>query len=161
MLNEKIVVGVVTLLLVGCAPETGPYKCELAPMSVTADFDIDCAVMGSNVEIARSILDARKILPTADFEQAFSGLPVHLIAAPFIEKVGDGYLLGTYNVFTGVTLSRNSQMLLHELLHHLDVSHGNLTSEWHTGWKEAGWFDADDEFQGEYTGPRRRVAEEP
>lgn len=141
------------LTLTACGHETGVYACDAAPFLVSADYPLNCETVRANVALTRRILDERGILPAADFESTFSGVPVLVRNTTVLKTTGEGeWLLGSYGT-GGIELTYNTSALLHECLHHLDRVWVHPFSYYHEGWDRGGWTAAADQYDHEQHSP--------
>lgn len=141
-------------LLAGCGVGPVLTVCTAQGLEVHSELEIDCATMAYNVRLAKDQLDSRGILPRAEFETAFQGVPIVVLDAQTFEAQGHD-VDGTYGPLQGIRLSSNASALLHEMLHHLDYS-ANVFAlvQGHPNWDARGWTAADDEFYRHSLSPR-------
>ena len=121
---------------------------------VSAEYELNCTAVRSNVQLMRDTLDQRGIVRAGDFDATFAGLPVLVLDQPHLADLGDdNYLMGTYDL-SGITLARDTTGWLHELLHHLDRLRLDPLSASHTGWGGRGWNAASDAYELAQASPR-------
>lgn len=137
---------VVSVLFVACGPPlSGPYECTGLTLKVYGDYPLNCDVMKRNIEAARTILEERGIADRERFDALYTGLPVLVTNYIYISKVNDDESkAGWYSAPEGILLAYNAQVLLHEMLHHLDFKSGAPATYFHYGWDKNGFNDAAD-----------------
>jgi len=118
--------------------------------AVTSEVRFSPETFNSDLLLARSILDARGILPASMFCLTFAEVEVVVRDLPYWYGFTDdgqlGLVKGSY--FDGrIKLNRYGGSLLHEMLHHLE--RGKSLGD-HDKWVEKGYRAADLQFKSEY-----------
>jgi hypothetical protein len=138
----RLLVIAITVLSTSACGRDVVTRCQSDGLDLTAAFEVDCASLELNVEVAQLAFDRSGTLPSDKFSDTFRGLSVHVRA----EEEWTDMLAqtdGAYDVFVGIEVNASMSSLAHELLHALDMRHGNLLTATHAGWDRGNYAVAD------------------
>jgi hypothetical protein len=156
------------LLVAGC--KQGPDHdfevstvCEIDGMEFEFEPQADCNVAAHAVNEAKHMLIDRGFTTDDEFKSAFTGFPVVVRDADYLDCVNTTvgicttFKIGRYNFgqhdktySEWIELERSGRGLVHEMLHRIDWMRGKDQSNEsvaHAGWDSNGFFIADNDFR--------------
>lgn len=106
---------------------------------VTSDVPIYCDNLQRNIGKARNMLVTRGIVSNEEFCEVYKDLPIHIRKECIWDDFVGEQVVGTYYWYEGIKLNPTGEILLHEMLHHLDVSKFVLNTMSHPDWDKKGY----------------------
>lgn len=132
----------ILMMLSGCAPSLGfdyTYKC----VTITAELDLVESRLHKHIDLAQEMIDDR--FGKGKFCSVYSRDVTEVLISGFpCMAYSDG--CSGESIMGHVRLSVYGNSMVHETIHVIEGMNGLVSTAWHQGWAESGYFELDDTF---------------
>ena len=135
------------LVLAACGREP---DCVVWALPFEADAPpVDCVIVASNADLARSILISRHLATEGELGAAFAGVRVR-IRDTVSWETSEGVAYGEWSPGE-IDVNRHTQELVHEMLHQIEDYRNGSPNPGHEGWGDRGFNAASIEYHSRLT----------